>query len=289
MDGADVIIDFDTGETLQVMSKSLTVNMPDSAFQARQIGSDNLSLNTVAMNIPDMTFIRHTVDDFVAAGSIINDPDRADAIFLPREFPLDVEYLHITAIIKTLINYYISNTSVDNCLCLSKWYELIGVVSKMFCNHIRANLSESRFSSTYFYMNKAKKYISKHFCENITVPDIAATLNISPNYLSSIFRSDTGMTISEFINVLRVQKIRELLLDDAMTLEKIAAAVGLRDIRYMQRLFKKHYGVSMQRCKLIDREISLYHTKPWDVDSLTRDIYIHGDEIKKPDDEEENN
>lgn len=287
LDGAEVIHEMNIGTVTQP-SKSMFLSMPDIYSQSHQTGNENLTINTVAMYIPDIRFERHEAPDYNAAAAVINDPDRADAVFLPLFMSLDIECLHITAIIKMLINYYIHNTAADYCYCLSRWYELVGVLSKRFCNLVNENTSRAKFSSTYFYMTKAKKYITKHFRESISVADIATPLGISPNYLSTIFKSDTGMTISEFINILRVQKIRELLADNDMTLERIASAVGLRDIRYMQRLFKKHYGVSMQRCRLIDREISLYHTKPWDVESLTKDLYIHENEEEAADDTTDN-
>ncbi|MGI6167682.1 MAG: helix-turn-helix transcriptional regulator [Eubacteriales bacterium] len=278
LDGADTIHEISFG-TFTVPSKSMFLNMPDICCKSRQIGSDNLTINTVAMMISDMRFIRHMCGNYNEAAAIINSASSRDAIFLPLFAPLDVEEcLHLTSIIKRLINYYISNSPADNCHCLAKWFELVGTLSSMFCNQVNENTTKAKFSSTYFYTKKAKKLIAKNFCNNITIADIAAPLGISPNYLSTIFKSDTGMTINEYINVLRVQKIRNLLQDKKMTLDRIAAEVGLQDIRYMQRLFKKHYGISMQRCRLIDNAISLYHSIPWDVESLTRDLYKYEEE-----------
>lgn len=254
-------------------SKAMFLSMPDLSYRSRQLERGTVSMNTVAMTISDMSFIRHDCPDYNAVSDIINDPDRADAIFLPLQMPLNEDFLHVTAIFKTLINYYILHSTVGKFHCLSKWYELVGMLSASFCATVDENTSKAKFSSSYFYTTKAKKFINKHFCENISVVDISNALSISPNYLSTIFKSDTGMTISTYINMLRVQKIRELLADDDMTMERIAQTIGLRDIRYMQRLFKKHYGISMQRCRVIDKEISLYHTKPWDVETLDKDLY----------------
>jgi len=254
-------------------SKSMFLSMPDLSYHSRQIESGTLSMNTVAMTISDMSFIRHDCPDYTAISDIINDPDRADAIFLPLQMPLEADFLHITAIFKTLINHYIHHTAVAKCHCLSKWYELVAMLSAKFRDTVNENTAKAKFSSSYFYTTKAKKFINKRFCENISVADISDALNITPNYLSTIFKADTGMTISTYINMLRVQKIRELLADNDMTMERIAQAIGLRDIRYMQRLFKKHYGISMQRCRIIDKEISLYHTKPWDMETLDKDLY----------------
>lgn len=254
-------------------SKAMFLSMPDLSYRARQLDEGTVSINTVAMTIKDMTFIRHDCADYNAAAAIINDPDRADAIFLPLQMPLNEDFLHITSIFKTLINHYIHHSTIGKFHCLSKWYELVGMLSAKFCATVNENTAKAKFSSSYFYTTKAKKFINKHFCENISVADISTALSITPNYLSTIFKSDTGMTISTYINMLRVQKIRELLANDDMTMERIAQAIGLRDIRYMQRLFKKHYGISMQRCRVIDKEISVYHTKPWDVETLDKDLY----------------
>ena len=271
-EGATIEYDSSFGKFTSA-SKSMFLSMPDLSYRSRQLESGTVSMNTVAMTISDMSYIRHDCPDYNSAAAIINDPDRADAIFIPLQMPLNEDFLHITSIFKTLINHYIHHSTVGKFYCLSKWYELVGMLSAKFCATVNENTAKAKFSSSYFYTTKAKKFINKHFCENISVVDISNALSITPNYLSTIFKSDTGMTISTYINMLRVQKIRELLADDTMTMERIAQTIGLRDIRYMQRLFKKHYGISMQRCRVIDKEISVYHTKPWDVELLDKDLY----------------
>lgn len=44
-------------------------------------------------------------------------------------------------------------------------------------------------------------------------------------------------------------------------------------MNYLNRLFHKYYGSSLYACRLTDKEISLYHEKPWEVEKLAEDIY----------------
>ena len=56
-----------------------------------------------------------------------------------------------------------------------------------------------------------------------------------------------------------------------------ARICGLHDRRYAQRLFKKYFGVSMQRCRQLGSGISLYHENPWKREHMESDIYETAD------------
>ena len=113
-----------------------------------------------------------------------------------------------------------------------------------------------------------------HFCERITIDQIAKSVNLSSNYLSVIFKKTTGNTIIHYVNSLRVLKIRELLLqNNKITLSDICSQIGISDTRYVQRLFKKYFGVSMQRYLQLENGITLLHENPWVKDNLETDIY----------------
>ena len=98
-------------------------------------------------------------------------------------------------------------------------------------------------------------------------------LNISPNYLSNIFRKSTGKTVTEFIAETRIYHARRLAYNGDMSFEKIASEVGICNEKYLNKLFKKYFGTSIKKCVMTDHEISLYHDKPWEVENLTKDIF----------------
>lgn len=71
---------------------------------------------------------------------------------------------------------------------------------------------------------------------------------------------------------MRLDRARRLLYE-GMSPDAVAEAVGVSSAEYLNRLFVKHYGVGMNKCLLSDREMTLYHQKPWEVENLERDIW----------------
>lgn len=57
---------------------------------------------------------------------------------------------------------------------------------------------------------KIADYLSEHYCEDVTLDQLADHLRYSKNYLCKVFKSATGFTISEYINFLKIRKAYEL-------------------------------------------------------------------------------
>lgn len=104
--------------------------------------------------------------------------------------------------------------------------------------------SSSRSTGKYTAVYAVSDYVSTHFCENITLDDLANRFYISKYYLSRSFREVTGVGISEYVNILRVQRAQSLLLDAGMTVSRVSAAVGFESISYFEKIFKRHLAVT---------------------------------------------
>jgi len=70
----------------------------------------------------------------------------------------------------------------------------------------------------------------------------AALLNVSPSYLSTLFRKETGITLTEFVNRKRAEYGVLLLNTTSMQVQAIAQHCGISDINYFTRIFKKYIG-----------------------------------------------
>lgn len=90
----------------------------------------------------------------------------------------------------------------------------------------------------------AKAYIQQHFRENISRDQIAAVAFITPNYLSKRFSSEMGMNIREYVNQLRIEEAKRLLLTTDDSISEIASMVGYDNISYFSTVFKKLCGAS---------------------------------------------
>ncbi len=74
--------------------------------------------------------------------------------------------------------------------------------------------------------------------------DIAQRLQISYGYLSRLFKAEEGMTLTEYSNRLRLDRVKEILYASDMTLEEAGISAGFDDVKYLSRLFRKTYGIT---------------------------------------------
>lgn len=70
-------------------------------------------------------------------------------------------------------------------------------------------------------------------------------------YISSLFSSVEGITIEKFIILQKVERIKELLFYDEMTLKKIASTLGYSSIQHLSNQFKKTTGLSPTEFKAL--------------------------------------
>lgn len=91
---------------------------------------------------------------------------------------------------------------------------------------------------------RIKKYIEQHFRENISREDIAASIFITPNYLSKVFHEKAGMALREYINICRVEEAKRLMSTTGYSVTEIALMVGFENIPYFSTVFKKHCNMT---------------------------------------------
>lgn len=86
--------------------------------------------------------------------------------------------------------------------------------------------------------------IQEHYTENITLTELAKKYGISVGYLSSLIKENVGLYYSDYVTARRIQKAKELLEDERLSMEQIAEQTGFRDHFYFIKVFKKHTGIT---------------------------------------------
>ena len=94
---------------------------------------------------------------------------------------------------------------------------------------------------------KCIDYIKQNFDRKITLDDIAVYVSLSRSYLSKLFKDETGYSLFSYINHIRIEKSKELLLDDTISLVDVAGLCGFEDQSYFTKVFKKETGISPKR------------------------------------------
>ena len=90
---------------------------------------------------------------------------------------------------------------------------------------------------------KTLDYIHAHYTdETISLHTAAASVNVSPGYLSALFSQKMGQTFVEYITSKRIDKAKQLLRTTSEHTSAIAALVGYKDPNYFRFVFKKTTG-----------------------------------------------
>lgn len=91
-------------------------------------------------------------------------------------------------------------------------------------------------------VEKAKSFIHENYSKDISRTEIALYVYLTPDYLSKLFKAETGVSLVDYINQMRIKKAKELLLDEHQNISNIAVQVGFCNISYFSTIFKKTTG-----------------------------------------------
>ncbi|MBQ2719804.1 MAG: helix-turn-helix transcriptional regulator [Clostridia bacterium] len=87
-------------------------------------------------------------------------------------------------------------------------------------------------------------YVERHLHEEITLERLADTVHFSTSYLSAKFKEKWGVPLMKYVNLLRIEKAKELLITTEEPISEIALSVGFQSLHYFSRFFKQKNGMS---------------------------------------------
>ncbi|KRL20999.1 transcriptional regulator, AraC family [Lentilactobacillus kisonensis DSM 19906 = JCM 15041] len=123
-------------------------------------------------------------------------------------------------------NYFVSSIVIELC--------------NQYLSQIKGN--ESELHSTRFEL--IKNWIRIHSHDDLTVYLVAEHFDITPAYLTRLFKKYEGITTVQFINRAKIQQAKELLLTTEMSIKQIALELGFQSEKYFFRLFKHETQVT---------------------------------------------
>lgn len=86
--------------------------------------------------------------------------------------------------------------------------------------------------------------VAERYMENLTLSDLASTLNYSLPYISKRFKEDTGISFVHYLQNYRIMQGCRLLSSTKKTVAEITELVGYRDVKFFSALFKRTMGMS---------------------------------------------
>lgn len=125
----------------------------------------------------------------------------------------------------------------------AKMLELIAVAYKydLLTRQVREGREEA---GTVENLKKVLQYIGEHYSSPIRLSELAELVNMNEQYFCRYFKKNIGKTITEYINVIRVEKAATALAETEDKIIDIAAACGFDNTGYFIRRFKKEKGMT---------------------------------------------
>jgi AraC family L-rhamnose operon transcriptional activator RhaR len=91
-------------------------------------------------------------------------------------------------------------------------------------------------------MNRVIRYMKDNYTKELKLEEISTIAFLSPNYFSKLFKECTSMTVSEYMQKIRIEEACRLLKSTERKVIDIAFEVGYRDIKYFNQIFKRISG-----------------------------------------------
>ncbi len=89
-----------------------------------------------------------------------------------------------------------------------------------------------------------KDYIDKNYSQNLKLSYFSDKYYFSKEYLSKIFKANYEIGIYEYVLQVRMERAKELLLDDSLKIQWISDRLGYTDSNYFSKAFRNYYGIT---------------------------------------------
>lgn len=211
------------GEQLQ---KSIqTLNIESFSFYTDQFFSlpDDILCSSLAREII-LNQIRYLRDTY---------RERINAISDANEF---YHKTKMTLLSSRSFNEY--HTRLKNCIC-----------------PMLEQLKSTANTQQHNYAEKAIAYINHQYMNDISLSSAASEIGLSPNYLSRIFKEETGKTFSDFLLECRLTTAAMLLTKSTFSIKEICYAIGYTDQHYFSRIFMRRYNMTPTAFRKIHKSV----------------------------------
>jgi AraC-like DNA-binding protein/ligand-binding sensor protein len=93
-------------------------------------------------------------------------------------------------------------------------------------------------------VTKAKDYVEAHLDQPITLEQMGRHVGVSRFHFCKLFKKSTGMTLTEHVARMRLEKAKAMLVDPSVRISEAAFAAGFGSIPQFNSVFKRYVGVA---------------------------------------------
>ncbi len=113
------------------------------------------------------------------------------------------------------------------------------IISSMIAVRVEENQKKQRIDTT-----PVRAYIDAHLDQDISLRKLSEIFAVSKEYLSTLFKREQGVTISEYVLSRRMDKAQQLIVTCQIPLSRIPEMVGYMDISHFYKNFKRYFHMT---------------------------------------------
>jgi two-component system response regulator YesN len=93
-------------------------------------------------------------------------------------------------------------------------------------------------------ISRTKRYVIENLSKPISLHEAANKLNMSPGYLSTVFKQSTGVSFIDYVTEVRIEEAKRLLKENNHKIYEVAQLTGYENAYYFSKVFKKITGIT---------------------------------------------
>jgi len=124
----------------------------------------------------------------------------------------------------------------------AEYLETNGILSILLSRFMREQKDVPTKTNTSHKLSQVMSFISENLDRELTISELAGYCHLSTDYFSRVFKQKFGMRPNSYMQSKRIERAQLLLLTTDYSLQQIAEKVGLENLSYFSRVFKKHSG-----------------------------------------------
>lgn len=130
--------------------------------------------------------------------------------------------------------------AIDSINVLSSW------VTKII-DHFTQNIFNQIYAGDSYLISQALEHTHANYMNKLTLKKLSDYLHVSESYLSKLFKTETGIGFTQYLNEIRIKHSQELLTATKMSIVEIALYVGYEDQSYFTKVFKRQVGITPKK------------------------------------------
>ncbi|KAA8745401.1 response regulator [Paenibacillus sp. UASWS1643] len=148
-----------------------------------------------------------------------------------------------------------ASRSVTNLL---EWVEHVVIKAKEYVHSLKQSLS---------VVQKVTQFIKLNISKDISREEIANHVFLNPDYLTRIFKKETGMAVSDYLFHERLRVAKELLVKTDMAISNVASHIGYVNFSHFSRTFKKHTNLNPNEYRQLHQRPTVDNNEDNNVDN----------------------